>query len=397
MNWVLLIVFCVSAVWAPLQSELFGDLLPARARVGMRMIVFRYEILGCRSPACWPGWVASFFLLFGPRLLVRWPGLRCHVSWFLFHCLCGLFALCPGPRGCALNHLIFACAFGRAEFSLPLPWRSSSSFLCLLCMGLAQSRSLVHPWWCALAFVLLLLLPLLRYLLAGGYPTSAPNIVAWGAKAHPANQRGVMSFVAVYFVPAVAPRWLYCTCTYGHVGLGWSSMYYLGSLGCLCGGAVLGLICTLPPSPSSLFFLSLRPSSVVVVWARAWFVCFFVFALACLSGRLFVLSCLSSLFLLVLSVAGRSFLSCCSLSRIFSRVFGWPGLSSVFLLLLVVSLASSPVVWFVAHCLSFSRVPAEVFGWPGVSCLFFHSLPFSLSAPFGASHGAPGVLGEITN
>ena len=43
--------------------------------------------------------------MFGPRLLARWPGLRCPVSYFLFLYLCGLFANCPGPGGCALSRL----------------------------------------------------------------------------------------------------------------------------------------------------------------------------------------------------------------------------------------------------------------------------------------------------
>ena len=84
-NWLLLTAFCASAVWAPLHSELSDDLFPARARVAMRMIVFRYQMLGCRSLARWPGWVASLFLLFGPRLPVRWPGFA--VSCFLFSLL----------------------------------------------------------------------------------------------------------------------------------------------------------------------------------------------------------------------------------------------------------------------------------------------------------------------
>ena len=128
-------------------------------------------------------------------------------------------------------------------------------------------------------------------------------------------------------------------------------MYYLGFLGCLLGVTVLGLTCTLPPSLSSFpFFLSLRPSSVAVVWARAWVVC--------LSGCLRLCacpaacpSCLSAVSLPSRVVCGRSLL--------FAFLFVVPGFRSSLRLARSVVRVSLPSLRF---CGLFSR---------GVACRSF--------------------------
>ena len=53
----------VSAVGALLQSVLFDDQLPARARVGINLVVFSCLVFGFRLPARWPVIAVFRFLL----------------------------------------------------------------------------------------------------------------------------------------------------------------------------------------------------------------------------------------------------------------------------------------------------------------------------------------------
>ena len=129
-NWLLLLVSCVSAVWAPLQSVLFDDHFPARARVGTRMIVFSCQLLGCRSLARWPGWVASCFLLSGPRLLVRWPGYA--VSCFLLSIFIFCVAYLLTARARAVVHAAVSYSPVRLAWLIYL---FSSSVLVVLRLG----------------------------------------------------------------------------------------------------------------------------------------------------------------------------------------------------------------------------------------------------------------------
>ena len=98
----LLIVSRVSAVWALLQSGLLDDQFPARARVGTHLIVFSCWLLGGRSPARWPGGRPPSVVLFGRRVLVRWPGLRCSVFCSLLLCVACLLT----ARALAVVHLV---------------------------------------------------------------------------------------------------------------------------------------------------------------------------------------------------------------------------------------------------------------------------------------------------
>ena len=130
MNWLLLHAFCVSVVWAPLRLVLLDDLLPARARVGTRMIIFRCQLLGCRSLARWPGWVASLFSCYlVPACLC--VGLAKRLPVLLF---CRLLSSCvvahasrPGPGGCACNHLMSLVRLARLNYLF------SSSVLVVSC------------------------------------------------------------------------------------------------------------------------------------------------------------------------------------------------------------------------------------------------------------------------
>ena len=51
----LLIASRVGAVWAQLQSVLFDDQLPARARVGTHLVIFSCLVFGFRLPLRFPG------------------------------------------------------------------------------------------------------------------------------------------------------------------------------------------------------------------------------------------------------------------------------------------------------------------------------------------------------
>ena len=108
----LLIVSRVSAVWALLQSVLLNDQLPARARVGICLIVFSCLLFGSRLPARWPGLrrPAFCFLLLDcvASLLIARARVVVHLvilyspvrlAWLntLFLLCCRSFPCCPSP------------------------------------------------------------------------------------------------------------------------------------------------------------------------------------------------------------------------------------------------------------------------------------------------------------
>ena len=59
-----LFVSCDGAVWAPLQSVLVVDQLPARAQVGMHMVISICLLLGFRFPALLAGLRGLFLFVF---------------------------------------------------------------------------------------------------------------------------------------------------------------------------------------------------------------------------------------------------------------------------------------------------------------------------------------------
>ena len=62
--WSLLTASRVGAVWALLQSVLFDDQLPARARVGIHLVIFSCLVFGFRLPVRWPGLAVFSFSLY---------------------------------------------------------------------------------------------------------------------------------------------------------------------------------------------------------------------------------------------------------------------------------------------------------------------------------------------
>ena len=144
---------------------------------------------------------------------------------------------------------------------------------------------------------------------------------------------------------------------HGRCVQGWLGMCFLGPSGVFVVALLPGV--NLYPSSSSLF----SPSSV-----------FFCPALVCFCPRV----CRSSSFSRCLWPVAL-FLSFCSLSRVFSRVFGWPGLSSLFLLF-------SSFLWFLLLWCVLSLRSLSFF-FPGFQprfsvghgCLVCFSLSLSLS------------------
>ena len=103
-NGLLLLVSCVSAVWAPPQSVLLDDLLPALARVGTRMTVFSWQLLGCRSPVRWS---VSFCHFLTPACLRVGRAKRCLV--FPLSPLLLVSWLMLSARARVVVHVIIPC------------------------------------------------------------------------------------------------------------------------------------------------------------------------------------------------------------------------------------------------------------------------------------------------